>query len=187
MAYIRRRFTGRRPSFRRPKRPGAWTGNAFMNVTLAANTITSYYLMDDLTVDRLNAAGKLYHQRTVYWFACKANTSGARADVGFYIARFQTDIANNVPSSAIWPAIPIGTTSPAYTTEWFEKDMMEYQYRLVQGGTGSGAFPDITNDFNYQRDVKAKRKLDDTDAVLFTITANSPIIFSFVFRSYYSW
>jgi hypothetical protein len=129
-------------------------------------------------------AGRGRIDRILYWLSIRAPTAGTIQDVGWYIAKFTTDVANNVPAALIFPAL--GATVTDQTV--FDKDIMEYGFRRAQGSFSASG--ERLNDLTVERDVRARRRISDTEALLFTLTnwgATGAIQFSLVYRLYCSW
>jgi len=182
MAIARRRFVTGSRRFSR-KRQGAWNGQLVQGYTTTANAPISWYLWDDVTSSQLNMAGKGVHQRTHYqinFSSTGANPAGSRILAAWYVAKFSTDQLNNVPSALIYN--PLDAANPAI----MQKDLMDYQFRAVYNGVGTPV-PPWSNEFFWAGDIKAKRKLDDTDALLFTFCSSLPMVIGLATRTYFTW
>jgi len=178
MALVRRRFTGRRFSSRRPKQRGVWTGFGVISTTIAANTTASWFLWDDISSTRLNLPGKGVHARTLlwWWFVPSALTP----TVACTLAKVPTD-ANGLPPSSLI-INPMGWDGTTFNfTPLMEHDLMFYDIHKVM-------FPSVSftnvHDMVWHHDIKAKRKIDDTDALLLSFSANGAGQVSFVTRTY---
>jgi len=182
---MRRRFKPYQRRFVRTKRNGAWTGTVVLNATLTGGTANSWYLWDDLTSQRLNLGGKGRHERTLIWMFPWGPPGGATLyGLGWHLSVFQTDASNNVPTASI--------VSP-WAYELMEKSPLDVGYRQIVAAGSSGVVDSKL--LTIERDIKVKRKLDDTDALLFTVSQggilnqglNSSVYFGFIARTYVSW
>jgi len=182
MAIRYRSRAGRR--FTRRKRQGAWTGFLVNGYTIAANATTSWYLWDDLASQKYSLAGKGVHQRTLWWVSFIGDTGGTQPIFGWYIAKYSTDANGIVPTGMIINAL--GWNGTAYNAEpLFERDVM--QWNLGRQITSSVLPTQYHGDLVTHGDCVAKRKLDDTDAVLFTFSSTHAGKLTFATRTYVTW
>jgi len=181
--YAKRRFSRYPRRFVRTKRNGAWIGTVALNVTLTGQTASSWYLWDDLASQRLNLGGKGRHERTLIWMFPFFKQGPTPVGLGWHLNVYQTDASNNVPVSSI--------ISP-WDQAIFEKSPMNVGYREIVPQAG----PSVTGHASViELDVRVKRKLDDTDAILFTVSSAAMLnqgysgntYFGFVARTYVSW
>jgi len=180
MALARRRFSaGRRFSYRRPKQRGVWTGFGVVGTTLTANTTASWYLWDDISSTRLNLPGKGVHARTLLWYTVLPIGAGNNPTMGVTLAKYPSDANGNVPTALI--INPMGWDGTTYNfTNLFEHDLMFYDLRRYFSGGTSTAYTDQSQHF----DIRAKRKLDDTDGLLLSFSANGSVSLTFATRTY---
>jgi len=127
-------------------------------------------------------AGKGVHQRTRYWMnITPIGFNTTPVDCAWYLMKFQTDATGIVPTAMIMD--PYADTLPLLGL--FEKELMEYQLRTLYGH-----FNQTTNwsgPIFHDGDVRAKRKMDDTDALLLTFVSTAPVRISWAARTYVSW
>lgn len=184
--YAKRRFSRFPRRFVRTKRNGAWVGTVVTSATLTAGTSSSWYLWDDLTSQRLNLGGKGTHQRTLLWLMPYPNEPTTIGMLGWQVNTYQTDAANNVPLSSI--------VSP-FDQALMEKSPLNIGFRAYVNGLSVVGTSQFAHLAAIEQDIRVKRKLDDTDALLLTvqlnaawgITAPTTLRFGFVARTYVSW
>lgn len=163
MAFAKRRFFPRRTVARR-KRNGAWTGSSVLLVNVPAtiaDVTTSLYLWSDLDSQRLNMGGRGVHQRTIVNIALASNELGYAFALSWSLNVYQTDAANNVPTTAILAPHTQGAALA-------EKSPLDYGFRIFTAESGSGLRP-VYSGLGATRDIKVKRRLDDTDALMLTL------------------
>lgn len=182
-----RRFARGRSSFRRAKiaRRGAWDGKLVLQYSMSAGTVYGWYLWDDLASQELNVAGKCVHQRTVYWLSVTPNSGGSPNHTAWYISAEKTDAAGIVPTAMLMDPIP--TTAAAMP--FYRKDLMEYQFRDHWGPSNVTvtSYPSGINANTHFGDIRVKRRLDDTDALMFVIKSSGAALLTLGHRTYMSW
>lgn len=161
MAFARRRFFPRSGGrFVRRKRQGAWTGTGVIPVTLTQNVTSSFYLWSDITSQRLNMAGRGVHQRTLLHFGISPGDITVPFHIAWSLMVHQTDAGNDVPTSALFRP----------WTDWAslaEKSPLDMGFRTGSPNQGTSLTGNLN--FSLQRDIKVKRRMDDTDALMLAL------------------
>jgi len=125
---------------------------------------SSVYLWSDLDSQRLNMAGKGVHQRTLLFISwLPGDVSGTTQwQYAWSVNVHQTDASNAVAPTAV--------IRPVFNWESLaEKSPLDMGHRLFTSNVGgSGGYPFATN-LTMERDIKVKRKMDDTDALMLTM------------------
>jgi len=180
------RFARRRSSFgaRRTPRKGAWNGFLLENQVFTPGVVNAFYLWDDTISQRLNVAGKAVHQTSHVWISPSQRSTVFETELFWYLYAFTTDVNGSVVAGQIF--------SPRGGQLVFEKALMHWDLFRTGGATGPAL-----NSYGagaYHTQVKAKRKFDDTDALMLVIesvnrpTANvDPINVTVAARTYCSW
>lgn len=187
MAVARRRWSGFRRTSVRRRRQGAWTGIGPVTLSLTNNVTTYLYLWSDLTSQRLNMSGKGVHQRTILNFGLVPELVGTLSVLAWSLAVYPTDNTNDVPATLVLHPY----------TQWSslaEKQPMDMGFRMMTASSGTGREP-WSLQGNLQRDIKVKRRMDDTDALILAIQPSivqgtDPAIpqrVQFTSRTYVSW
>jgi len=175
MALPMRRW-GPRPA--RKKREGAWYGGFVSNLPIASGTPTAYYLWDDVATGIVGAPGKLVHERTHLTLCVQANSLVAATQLAWYVSTFTTDASNNVPSAGLY--------SPSSASENVAmKPLMTRSFRWLSPGAGTNYTP--YEGICIELDLKTRRKLDDTDAIMFCFESSASLNLAFMWRTYCSW
>lgn len=181
MKRFRRRFT----SARRPRRRGAWYGS-IVTVPLTADVPSGYYLWDADTSQVFNVQGKGVHQRTLLWMTMVLGSTDTvaaptgQANLAWYTAQFRTDAGNDVPTAMM--------TSP-FSPIIMEKDLMDWGMKGLADTRIVGANYSLIGralDLTIQRDIVAKRKFDDTDALMVILEADQDVDIVLAWRTYIS-
>jgi len=170
-----RRFV---PRVARPKRLGAWEGGRFPGIALTANVAQPYVLWDTLSSEQLNAAGRLMHRVTYLEFVLNGGSFTASAAVAWYLYVFTTDELGDVPSASIFS--PLDATAAVA-----RKGLMDRGFLRLGAAT-----LEFIQCHNWQRECKARRKFDDTDALLLVFESSVNIAaggFDVNYRTYCSW
>lgn len=183
-----RRRLGFRSAGRRRRPPGAWTGRTDLSQQLTtASDILAFNLWDDQVSARLNAGGKCYHRVTHLHFGVRGPSVVPAAGqsvilFAWYLYVFTTDDLNNVVPAAIFDPLNSGP-------QVHEKALMDLGMRTYAppAGTSHDAYT-----LTMEREVKAIRKFDDTDAMVLVVQAANmdaaaPLIFDVMARSYIQW
>ena len=160
----------------RKKREGAWYGGFNASQALVAGTTQAYYLWDDVATGIVGAPGKLVHERTHLTLAVNPG-SFTLAQLAWYVSQFTTDGSNNVPSAALYSP---GDTSPNVAM----KALMTRSFRWMSGNAGTSL---TAQHLTFELDLKTRRKLDDTDALMLVLEASANMTVAFMWRTYCSW
>ena len=151
-------------------------------MAVVAGSTYAYYLWDDLVSQRMNMAGHGVHQRTIYHFSYLPTANPiSGAQLGWYLLKQSTDAGGIVPSAMLMTALP----STAIEEGLFEKELLEYQMRVFAGNITSPT--STAQPATFSGDVTAKRKLDDTDALMFVFTAQYAGTVWLAGRTYVTW
>jgi len=147
-------------SVRRARPRGAWYGTFGIANLNSTTTGAAFYLWDDVASQTFNMQGHGVHQRTLLWIQITA-TPVTPVRLHWYVSKFTTDGTNTVPPAAISSPIPTGVG------QVLSKELMDYGLTDSWGtaATDLGARTMV-------RDIGVKRKVSDTDALMFVIEAN---------------
>lgn len=162
-----RRRVFRRFTSARSRRRGTWHG-FLLNATLTSDVPNAHYLWDDITSATANLQGRGVHQRTI--MRVMVNTADAISQfpqIAWYMYVFKTDVGGNVPTNAIFS--PWGGQA-VLQKELMDWGMFGFTPNFQQGTSyGYAAFelPQI------HRDIKVKRRITDTDALMWVMEARS--------------
>lgn len=183
-----KRRTFRRFTSARSRRRGSWNGFT-LNGTLADVTPNAHYLWDDVTSSTLNLQGRGVHQRTIIRVMINiADAAVQFPQIAWYLYVFKTDATGNVPAAMLFS--PWGGQI-VLQKELMDWGMIGFQPTTIQGSSYAipgQQLPEI------HRDIKVKRKLTDTDALMWVMEARSftgsaltlPIRFTMAARTYVS-
>jgi len=154
------------------------------NVPVTANGTYSTYVWSDLESQRLNMGGKGRHERTLLWVNWVGTAFGVQPMLAYTLAKYQTDAQNNVPASMILN--PLGWDGVGYNfAPVAEHDLMHVDFQKVF--MPSSAYGSFEANGMWKHDIQVKRKLDDTDAIMFAFSSMVAGNLSFAFRTYVSW
>jgi len=162
MAYLKTRRVA--PGYRSARsRPSlAWNGTLQQAVPLVAGTPTAFYLWDDVNSSTFNLQGHGTHYRSIMWLTARFGSLAARASLAWYLAAFTTDGGGNVPTQLIY--------SPLAGQATMIKEMMDWGMVEVSPTAGTAQ----TGNMQYLfRDVKARRRISDTDAILLVLESTA--------------
>jgi len=141
-------------------------------VALLGSTPQAFYLWDDVNSSTFNLQGHGTHYRTVLWLNARYGTPAARGTLSWYLAAFTTDSGGNVPASLIYS--PLGGQSTMI------KEMMDWGMVEVTQNAGTN----LTGNFGYLfRDIKARRRISDTDAIMLVIESTITMTIDFGART----
>lgn len=155
-----------------------------VSFSLTANTTSSWFVWDDLHSQKYSMPGHGVHERSLVWVMPLFTSAGVQPIIGMTLQHFQTDALGIVPSQLV--ISPLGWNGTAYVEldNLFERDLMHYDVLRAQtSSSGAQTVWDMTRRY----DIRAKRKVQDTDAILISFAANSPCTLTFMVRTYMSW
>lgn len=184
MAFRTRRFSGRR-SFRRTAINGGWSGFSGTQ-NMDPSTWYAVNLWEATNSDLVNASGILTPRRIVIHFSLRV--LGAASEVAlarWYIAAFQTDLTQSVPSALI-------VDPNSADTDLMEKRLLTTgQWVGVQPASVANGAPYVVSNETLDlkpRGFKFSAQQDELDWVIgATGTTNPNVALTFQVRTYCTW
>lgn len=146
---------------------GAWTGRTDLAQSLTGGVASAFIIWNGVDSSTLNAPGKLTHQVTYLHMGLRPGSYAAAGVLGWYLYVFTTDETGAVPAAAIFDPLDVGP-------DVHEKALLDMGLRTV-APTSANAGSSGMQQFTIQRDVQAKRKFDDTDALLLVVESSMDV------------
>jgi len=173
----------------RVKRQGAWNGDLFLATALTTSVSSVFSLWSPATSQALNAAGKLFHRRTHLVMSPVLLTGGpATAGPfvwGWYVAVIPSQFDNSLVTSTQVIYSPLDQTATSH-----QKSVLDRGFRRVFASGGAiSAQQNGDAGIHVERDLKAVRKMDDTEELVLVImqAKGEDVPFDVQWRTYCTW
>jgi len=154
MRMMARRFT------RAPKREGAWVGNVATAQLVGTTPVLRELWGVQQTVSYLNG-GHVTHQVTHLTIGFRPGSIASYGCLFWGVKVYDTDVTGNVVSAAVIdPSSPLG----------LDQEYLDWGFRTF-APVGNGTPGAHINDINIVREIRAKRRISDTQALCVVVVS----------------
>ncbi len=170
MAAFRRHRTF---GMRRRRAPVAWIGGRVLDQTLAANTLAGFILWDASVSQITNVQGHGVHQRTLLDFRWSLGTSATKARWQWYLTWVNPGVGGSVAPTMWSPNTADFEDNQRPVLHWELNDVQLTSVATTQSAADLCCL---------HRDIKVKRRFDDTDMLVLVVESDVALDTSFSFR-----